>query len=176
MGWWLDTYAIVGNVPDLRLSIQEYFAPRSCNAIVKLHGFGAARSVGRQLVSLPAWPPLLQGKAVAKAVAKAATEARQVTGYPIVTDLHALCLNSWPAAFSASLDLSSASDSLTVSSLQTLLQRFGNTLSPTCIAIHHMPNSYAKHPVSYVCYADPDGLPSFADECTFGNWSSDLYH
>ena len=45
------------------------------------------------------------------------------------------------------LDLNSASDSLTASSLQTLLQRFCNTLSPTCMAMHYMPNSYAKHPV-----------------------------
>ena len=63
------------------------------------------------------------------------------TGHPIATYLHALCLNSRPAAFSASLDLSSASDSLTVSSQQTLLQRFCNTLSSTCVAIHHSPTA-----------------------------------
>ena len=57
--------------------------------------------------------------------------------------------------------------------LQTLLQRFCNTLSPTCIAMHHMPNSCAKHPIPYLCYTDPDDLPSFADQCSFGNWSSD---
>ena len=38
------------------------------------------------------------------------------TGHPVATELHALCLNLWPAAFSASLDLSSASDSLSASS------------------------------------------------------------
>ena len=69
------------------------------------------------------------------------------TGQPIATALHAVCLNSWPAAFLASLDLNSASDSQTASSLRTLLQRFCNTLSPTCMAMHYMPNSYAKHPV-----------------------------
>ena len=95
------------------------------------------------------------------------------TGHPIATYLHALCLNSWPAAFSASLDLSSASDSLTASSQQTLLQRLCNTLSPTCMAMHHMPHSCAKHPIPYLCYTDPDGLPSFADQYSFGNWSSD---
>ena len=45
------------------------------------------------------------------------------------------------------IDLNSASDSQTASSLRTLLQRFCNTLSPTCMAMHYMPNSYAKHPV-----------------------------
>ena len=25
-------------------------------------------------------------------------------------------------------------------------------------------------------HTDPDDLPSFADECSFGNWSSDSYH
>ena len=69
------------------------------------------------------------------------------TGQPIATDSHALCLNSWPAAFLARLDLNSASDSQTANSLRTLLQRFCNTLSPTCMAMHYMPNSYAKHPI-----------------------------
>ena len=73
------------------------------------------------------------------------------------------------------LDLTSASDSLTASSLQTLLQRFCNTLSPTCIAMHHMPNSCTKHPVPHCCYTDPGDLPSFADQCSVGNCSLDSY-
>ena len=41
--------------------------------------------------------------------------------------------------------------------------------------MHHMPNSYAKHPVPHLCYADLDNLPSFAIKCNFTNWSSDSY-
>ena len=74
------------------------------------------------------------------------------TGHLIMTDLHALCLNSWPAVFSASLDLSSASDSQTASSLQAVFQRLCNTLSPTCMAIlmHLMPNSILFYASAYV--------------------------
>ena len=90
-----------------------------------------------------------------------------------MTDLHALCLNLWAAAISARLDLTSASDlsldSLTASSLQTLLQPFCNILFPTCITMHHMPNSCcAKHPVPHLCCADPDGLPCFLTSAVSG--------
>jgi len=35
--------------------------------------------------------------------------------------------------------------------------------------------TYFALTLSYV-HIDPDSLPSFADKCSFGNWSSDTYH
>ena len=29
---------------------------------------------------------------------------------------------------------------------------------------------------TFYVHTDPDSLPSFAEECSFGNWSSDSYH
>ena len=50
-----------------------------------------------------------------------------------------------------------------------------NATLPTCIWTLFMPIDTLCSDTLYV-YTDPDSLPSFAEECSFGNWSSDLYH
>ncbi len=55
---------------------------------------------------------------------------------------------------------------------------------PATVVMQYSRHAYETHAylltyfaltLSYV-HTDPDSLPSFADKCSFGNWSSDTYH
>ena len=76
------------------------------------------------------------------------------------------------------IDISSASDFFTADSLKYLshivIQYFRRAYNtPDCLL------AYLALPASIFCadtfiHTDPDGLPSFADKCSFGNWSKQL--
>ena len=75
-------------------------------------------------------------------------------------------------------DISSASDLFTADSLQCV------STQPATVVTQNLRHADETHAYLLTClaltlsyvHADPDGLPSFADKCSFGNWSSDTYH